>query len=145
MTTAPTLNGMVIGQAEAATRAVLDNFLAETGTSFLPWVTLNLLTLAGGKLAEDELALRVRRSRKVDTPPAVAALSELIGLGHVVRTAGTPSLIELTGSGIALYERIRSGIDAITDRLYGDLPPDELMTAARVLTILTERANAELM
>ena len=144
MTTVPTLNGMVIGQAEAATRAVLDNFLAESGTSFLPWVALNLLTLAGGKLAQDERVMRVRRGRKLDAPPALAALNELIAVGHVRQTSGTPPLIEVTASGVALYNRIRSGIDAITDRLYGDLPPDELVTAARVLTILTERANAEL-
>jgi len=39
---------------------------------------------------------------------------------------------------------LRSGIDRITERLYADLPVDDLVTARRVLAIVTERANAEL-
>ena len=43
MADTPTLNGQDIGQAERATRAVLDALLAETSTSFQSWVTLNVL------------------------------------------------------------------------------------------------------
>jgi hypothetical protein len=144
MTNPPTLNGRVIGQAEAATRAVLDKLLADIGTSFLSWVTLNQLTLAGGRVPHDELVLRVRRGLKVDAAPAMAALGELLAHGHVRHSSAAPSEVEVTASGYALYERVQRGIDAVTARLYGDLPAEELATAARVLTILTERANAEL-
>ena len=44
----PPLNGQDIGQAEHATRAVLDRLLARTGTQFRGWVILNLLAAGGG-------------------------------------------------------------------------------------------------
>src|SRR5262245_3752500 len=44
MTEAPTLNGQVLGQAERATRALLDEVLAETSTPFEQWVALLLLS-----------------------------------------------------------------------------------------------------
>ena len=53
--TGPTLNGRDIGQAEHATRAVLDRLLARTGTQFHGWVIINLLAASGGALGEDEL------------------------------------------------------------------------------------------
>jgi hypothetical protein len=34
--------------------------------------------------------------------------------------------------------------DQLSERLYGDLPTDDLDTAARVLTTITARAHAEL-
>lgn len=144
MADAPTLNGMVIGQAEAATRAVLDSFLAANGASFLPWVMLTLLARAGGKLAQDELVAQVRRARKLDAPPVVAALDQLLADGHVRLRPGEASLVEVTPQGLALHQRLRAGVEDITARLYRDLPAEELATAARILMILIERANAEL-
>ncbi len=144
MTKAPTLNGMILGQAEAATRAVLDRLLAARGTTFLQWVALNLLTLSGGALAEEQLVARVRRGLKVDGPPVVAALDGLLSGGHVRRRSGDASFVELTTSGAALHRRLREGVDAVTGRLYRDLPADDLVVAARVLAVLTERADAEL-
>ena len=46
MTTTPTLNGRIIGQAERATRALLENLLATTGIGFQPWVALTNLATA---------------------------------------------------------------------------------------------------
>ena len=50
----------------------------------------------------------------------------------------------LTPAGRDRYERLVAGIAAITARLYGDLPAADLETTRRVLTIVTERANAAL-
>lgn len=138
-----TLNGQIIGQAERATRAVLDSYLAETGTTFVPWVTLNVLTIAGGRLARDELVPRIVLGLRTDAPSVVAALDELTAAGHV-RAAGDPAIVEVTASGEALFHRIQTGIDGISTRLYADLPAADLATAGRVLTVVTERANAEL-
>ncbi|MEV0216345.1 hypothetical protein [Micromonospora sp. ALFpr18c] len=49
--------------------------------------------------------------------------------------------------GEALAEQaggIADAVAGITVRLYGDIPADEADAAARVLTLITQRANAEL-
>ena len=61
----PPLNGQDIGQAEHATRAVLDRLLARTGTQFRGWVILNLLAAGGGELGEDELTGRITHGLKI--------------------------------------------------------------------------------
>ena len=55
----PALNGQDIGQAEHATRAVLDRLLARTGIQFHSWVIINQLAASGGALGEDELTGRI--------------------------------------------------------------------------------------
>jgi hypothetical protein len=47
-------------------------------------------------------------------------------------------------SRIRLSRRISAAIAQITQRLWGDLPAEDLATAGRVLAIITERANAKL-
>ena len=49
-----------------------------------------------------------------------------------------------TDAGSQLYGRIRTAIAGITDRLWGDLAPEDLTVAGRVLGTVLERANAEL-
>ena len=50
----------------------------------------------------------------------------------------------LTDAGQRLYGQVRAAVTQTTERLWGDLPAGDLATAGRVLTIVTERANAEL-
>jgi DNA-binding MarR family transcriptional regulator len=144
MTDTPTLNGQDIGQAERATRAVLDALLAETSTSFQSWVTLNVLATSGSVLEQDQLVQRITSGLKVGEPSVRATLDELTAAGLITQAADAHSGVELTAAGQSLYRRVRSGIDSITERLYGDLPAEDLAIAHRVLAIVTERANAEL-
>ena len=58
MSQTPTLNGQIIGQTERASSAVLDALLAETGTSFEAWVTLNLIA-TNGEMSADTLIDRL--------------------------------------------------------------------------------------
>jgi hypothetical protein len=127
------LNGQIIGQAERTTRAVLDRLLARTGTGFDQWVALSLAATTGVTgvtgLAD---ALRI---------DPVAA-EEIIG---GLRDAGLlTSSGALTPAGQERHDQIRAGITGITERLYGDLPADELAVAGRILTTITDRARAEL-
>lgn len=128
-----TLNGQVIGQAERATRAVLDRLLDRVGTPFEQWVALNL-TAVSGPVAAAELAARLR----IPLAPAAAALSALAADG-LLAADGT-----LTPAGRDRHAEITTGLAEITDRLYGDLPADDLAVAGRVLTLVTARASAEL-
>ena len=59
MTKAPTLNGQVIGQAERATRAVLEVLLADTDTPFTQWVAINLTAQATAAQGEPTLQMLV--------------------------------------------------------------------------------------
>jgi DNA-binding MarR family transcriptional regulator len=142
MTDIPTLNGQDIGQAERATRALLDVVLAQTDTPFPNWVVLNMLANAGGGLERDDLVTRVAGGLRIGTPAIVTAIDELLTGGFVTTTDEVR--IELTADGEALFAQVRAGVDRIAERLYGDLPIADLATAHRVLALVTERANAEL-
>jgi hypothetical protein len=141
MTTTPTLNGQIIGQAERSTRAVLDALLADTGTTFEQWVALNVAHDAGPEPVEADLVQRVAAGLRIDGAAVLATFDELVTDGLVARRGGA---VELTDAGGVRHDRISAGIAGIVTRLYRDLAADDLATAARVLTTITGRANAEL-
>ena len=141
----PTLNGQDIGQAEHATRAVLDRLLARTGTQFHGWVIINLLAAGGGALSDDELTGRITHGLKISEDAVHAAAAALAWQGLISRgpTAGGTQ-VALTPAGTTRFEQIQGGIGQVTQRLYGGLPESDLAIAHRVLATVTERANAEL-
>ena len=127
------LNGQIIGQASIATRALLNRELDRVGLSFEQSVALNLAA-GGGPVTVDALVTGLR----TPTAAAEAALSGLTEAG-LLAADGT-----VTPAGADLQKQVSARIAEITGRLYGDLPADDLVTAARVLTEVTARANAEL-
>ena len=137
---APSLNGLIIGQAERSTRAVLERLLATHDTPFETWVTINLLSQAGGPMGCDALVARVVDGLRIPEIDVRAAVDDARRRGLV---AGTDELV-LTDAGTARFETISTGIGAITATLYAGLPADDLEVAARVLLTLTERARSEL-
>jgi hypothetical protein len=141
MSNPPALSGQAIGEAAKATNAVLERLLAEVRTTFLSWVTLNVLATAGPVLPKDALVQRMTSGLKVTAEPVLATLDELADGGLVARSDDG---VEITAAGSALHARIRAGIDGITQRLYGDLPQDDLATTGRTLAAVTRRANAVL-
>jgi DNA-binding MarR family transcriptional regulator len=143
MSQTPTLTGQDIGQAEKATRAVLDALLAETDITFHQWVILNVMADSASPVELDALAQRLTHGLKIDRPTALGVIDDVVAKGLVSRS-GRPVSLMLTPAGDARHRAIRRGIDQITERLYGDLPPEDLATAHRILAIVTERANAEL-
>ena len=78
---------------------------------------------------------------KIDNATALATIARLTASTLL---AGADGPITLTDPGRARYDEIRGALDAVTARLYGDLPADDLATAGRVLATVTTRANAEL-
>jgi hypothetical protein len=146
MTTTPTLTGQDIGQAEKATRAVLDRLLARTGTGFHGWVILNQLSAAGGVMDAAGLTSRVSHGLKIGPADVQDALSELGGQNLVseVSPAGGAAQVTLMPAGRARFAQVQAGIGEITQRLYGGLPAADLAVAHQVLATVTERANAEL-
>ena len=140
MSTTPTLNGQVLGQAERATRAVLDRMLERHGLGFHEWVAVNrTATTEGGAVHKAALVGQLGQGLKIDEVAARAAVGSAIEAGVLAEDGDT---ISLTGAGRTEYDRISGAIAHVTARLYGDLPAEDLATAGRVLTIVTERANA---
>jgi hypothetical protein len=137
---APALNGLVIGQAERATRAVLDRLLAGHDTPFETWVVVNLIARADGPIEADDLAAQLRDGLRVSEAEAVSAIDDA---RHRGLATGTDAL-GLTPAGRDRFTVISAGIAAVTARLYADLPTADLEAAARVLLTVTGRARAEL-
>jgi DNA-binding MarR family transcriptional regulator len=107
-------------------------------------VALNLTAVSGGAIDRDQLVSRMTGALKIDDSAALAAIAELTAAQLLVGLPGEASRVRLTDLGQARHRQIRSAIDEITERLYGDLPADDLATAGRVLATITARANAEL-
>ena len=139
--TTPTLNGAVLAGAERATRAVLDRLLARTGTSFHHYLALNLTAAQGGAVERDQLVDRLVGGLKLE-PSAIRADLDAAERAGLLRTEG--GMTSITEAGRDRYARITAATTEVTTRLYADLPAEDLAVAGRMLTILTERANAEL-
>ncbi|MEU4474885.1 hypothetical protein [Micromonospora sp. NPDC023888] len=139
MSTVPTLNGQVIGQAHHATRALLERAVAPLGLSFGQVVALNVL--AAGPVERARLVHRVTSTLKVDEPAVHEVIASLVDadLAHL-----DDASVRLTDTGHATQTRVADAVAGITARLYGDIPADELAAAAAVLTLVTRRANDEL-
>ncbi|MEU4493611.1 hypothetical protein AB0F96_09150 [Streptomyces sp. NPDC023998] len=144
MSTAPTLNGQVIGQAHYATRALLESVLAPTGTTFNQSVALNAVAGGGEAVEHGALVARMTGTLKIDESAVLATICELAESQLLQTLPGDTSRLRLTEAGRALNGRIRAAVAEITERLYGGLPAEDLQTAGRLLTLVTARANAAL-
>ncbi|HEV2758768.1 MAG TPA: hypothetical protein VGV86_04300 [Acidimicrobiales bacterium] len=132
------LNGQDIGQAELALRAVLDDLLADSGSTFQQWVALNVIGDSPSVLNKDDLADRMVQILRVDDGIASSIIEGLVDLQLVDVDKG----VQLTTIGKDRLGRIRAKITEIMGHLYSDVPLDDLITARRVLATLTNRANA---
>jgi hypothetical protein len=110
----------LIGQTEKALNTILRRQLAGTGLSEQQWVTLSLIVAAGGTIDGDEFTGRVAGVLKVSDAHARARIA-----------------------GQLLHRQVRTAVSEITERLWSDLPAEDLAAAARVLSTVLARANAE--
>ncbi len=140
----PSLSTQVIGQAESALGAILRPLLARTGTTFCQWLVLTLTAASGSIIDRSQLIARITSARKMGEAEAGAAISALGSAGLLEALPGDPPRVGLTSAGRDRYDEIRTAVEDVTARLFGDLPAEDLATAGRVLSIVTERASAEL-
>ncbi|MEV4385857.1 hypothetical protein AB0J68_09015 [Micromonospora sp. NPDC049580] len=137
-----TLNGQVIGQAHFATRALLERAVAPLGVDFGQVLTLN--ALAAGPVARTRLVQRITSTRKVDESAVHEMITGLVDADLARLDDTAEPQVRLTDAGHATQAHIADAVEGITARLYGDIPPAEADAAARVLSLITERANNEL-
>ncbi|MDN3026915.1 MarR family transcriptional regulator [Streptomyces sp. S.PB5] len=141
-TTPPLLNPRVIALAHYAARAVLEQVLARHDLTFQQSVTLRLAAVADGPVERDDIVGGVVDSLKIDAAAARSVVDELIAaeLLAVPETAQ----VRITDAGRELYDTTSAATAPITARVYAGIPEADLAVAGRVLTLITERANAEL-
>ena len=146
MTTTPTFSAPLLGQTEKTLNAILKRQLAGTGLTEPLWVTLSLtITLTSeGALDRDQLGGRVAGVLKVSAAEAQARIAELAAAQFVHAPDGEGLPVTVTDTGRELHANIRAEVGQITERMWGDLPAQDLETAGRVLTTVLARANAEL-
>ena len=141
-TTTPPVNGQLIGLAHYASRAVLESVLARTGTTFHQSVALRALADQGGTVERARLVARLTGTLKIEEPAALRTVDEMASRGLLAEPAA--GQVALTEHGRELFEGIRTSGNEIAARLYAGIPAEDLAAAGRVLTLVTERANAEL-
>jgi DNA-binding MarR family transcriptional regulator len=144
MSTPPTFSPQVIGQTEKAMNAILDRLLVGTDLTEPEWVTLTVTANSGPAVDREQLIDRLVGAVKVSEARARALVTELATKGLLQAAGRKGSELELTASGRQLQDRIRSATMEVTERLWGDLPVEDLAIAGRVLTTVLARANAEL-
>ncbi|MFI6783099.1 MarR family winged helix-turn-helix transcriptional regulator [Micromonospora sp. NPDC050276] len=142
MSTVPTLNGQVIGQAHYATRALLERAVAPLGVEFNQVLVLNIL--ANGPAERAQLTQRITSTLKVHEPEVRRVLATLVDANLVEVDPDAATRLRLTDAGHAVQARIADAVVGISARMYAGIPTDEASAAARVLTLVTQRANAEL-
>jgi DNA-binding MarR family transcriptional regulator len=138
----PPVNGQVIGLAHYASRAALETVLARVGSTFNQSVALRAVSDQGGTLERGRLVGRLTGALKIEESVAEETVEEMTALKLLTETDA--ELVSLTEHGREVFEEIRTGGNEIAARLYADIPAEDLATAGRVLTLLTERANAVL-
>ncbi|MET7490234.1 MarR family transcriptional regulator [Streptomyces sp. NPDC005538] len=140
-TTAPRLDPRVLGLAHYAARAVLESVLTRHGLAFQQQIVLRPVALADGPVDRDRLTEDTVAALKTDKQSVQGTIDGLITAGLLGADAAE---VRITDAGRALYERVTKETSAASARIWGDIPEEDLLTAGRVLALVTERANAEL-
>ena len=140
-TSAPQANPRLIALAHYAGRAILESVLARHGITFQQSVTLRLAAVADGPVDRARLVGEVVDALKIDEAAVHTVVEELIE-GRLL-TAESAAL-RITDAGRELYRTTSAETSPISARIYAGIPAEELAAAGRVLSLITERANAEL-
>ncbi|MFG2872494.1 MarR family transcriptional regulator [Streptomyces sp. NPDC048338] len=143
-TTAPAVDARVVALAHHAARALLEDVLARHGATFHQNVTLRAVAVAGESVGRDELVGEVTGSLKIDESVVLGVIEELTAAELLEADPADGSGLRLTAAGRERYESAAAASAEISARLYAGIPAEDLEVAGRVLTLVTERANAAL-
>ena len=138
------LNPQILGQAEAAHRALLDRILAGSGTTYPEWVAVALSARSPEPLRRATLRDRIATALKIEANSAAQAITGIDTKGLIETPPERPESARLSAAGRRLHDDIRQAIDAVMTRVYAGLEPADLENAGRLLLTLTNRANDEL-
>jgi hypothetical protein len=143
MSPTPTFTAQLLGQTEKAANAILDRLLSQPGLTEHQWIALNVTVMNDGGVDAHQLEDQVANALRISTAEARGRITELAAAQLLDVPDDERAPIKLTDAGMQLYTQIRTAVTQVTERLWGDLPAADLATAARVLSTILERANAE--
>jgi DNA-binding MarR family transcriptional regulator len=144
MSATPTFGTQLIGQTEKALGAFLDPLLEGSNITEPQWVTLAITVAGGGNANFGELTHRVAGVLKVSDARAGERIQELAAAQLLELPESEASPVKPTEAGQKLFSQIRASVTEITERLWGDLPAEDLAVAASVLGAVLARANEQL-
>ncbi|MHC3467327.1 MarR family transcriptional regulator [Streptomyces sp. 7R007] len=140
-TASPAADARTVGLAHYAARAVLERVLARHGITFQEQITLRLAVVAEAPPTREALVEQVAGSLKVDASAVADVIDGLLAKGLL---AAEGPQVRASESGRAFYAGVSAETARYSARIWGDIPQEDLAAAGRVLTLVTERANAEL-
>lgn len=135
--TAPVVTGATLGIAYFAVRNNLITLLRDYDLGFEESILLGYLIRQGPVPRTDLVAYTVD-NLKADPQTVVRSLDSLIEAG----LAAGEDTVSATERGAEVQREITERVAPITAQVFADLDPDDLAATARILAILTERANA---
>ncbi|MEU6026253.1 MarR family transcriptional regulator [Streptomyces tauricus] len=138
---APVANARDLALAHYAARGVLEHVLARHGATFQQQVALRAAVTSDAPQTADELVAQVQGSLKADPADIRTTLDELLAMRLLVVDGAH---LRPTDAGRALLAAVGAETAPISARIWGGIPAEDLAAAGRVLTHVTERANAEL-
>ncbi|MFF1303706.1 MarR family transcriptional regulator [Streptomyces sp. NPDC058307] len=148
--TTPVLDPRVIALAHYAARALLERVLARHGVTFQQSVTLRLAAVAEGPVERERIAADVVGALKIDAADAHSVIDELVSAGLLAPHESThgssheSSQVRITDAGRELFATTSAETAPLSARVYAGIPAEDLAAAGRVLSLITERADAEL-
>ncbi|GGR75939.1 hypothetical protein GCM10010269_13850 [Streptomyces humidus] len=140
----PAVDGRIIALAHYAARALLEGVLTRHDVTFHQNVVLRAVVLAGESTGRDELVADVTGSLKAGPSLVRDVIGKLTAQRLLEEDPAQPSQLRLTDAGRRLYESTAAETAEISARLYAGVPAADLAVAGRVLTLVTQRADAEL-
>jgi DNA-binding MarR family transcriptional regulator len=139
----PPLFGQLLGQAHRASSALLDDLLARHDTAFETWVTLNLLSQRDPGIDRDQFRRELATSLQTDAAAIERLLAQLEVDGLIESaSANNRSSISTTPEGKARVTELRESISDLSTQLLGDVDPNDLAAARRVLEQMRIRAES---
>jgi DNA-binding MarR family transcriptional regulator len=130
----------LIGRTEKSLNAILGRILRDSGLSEPEYVAMRVCAAHPSAPRADITAQLATAFRKGEAH-ASDLIDALIGAGIVQSDAA--GALDLTASGRELYDSMVAETEAVTTRLWGDLPAEDLELAGRVLMTVLRRAAAE--
>jgi hypothetical protein len=130
----------LLGQTEKALNAILVRLLADSGLTEPEWVTLSIAVVADEPVDLQQLTGRVAGVLKGGDDQAYAHIAALAERGFLALGDD----VAVTDEGRAFRNAIAGKTGEITQRLWGDLPAEELDAAGRVLSTVLSRVEGEL-
>ncbi|MFE6863147.1 hypothetical protein [Nocardia sp. NPDC057668] len=134
-----TLTPSIIGQAEKHHTAVLARALTGTTLDEKRWIVLNQVGEPVERAAHINRVAGLTRWSPAEVETALDAL-----LAKALLTNTPDGRLEPTAAGTAVVSKVRAESGAIVNAAYSAVAPEDLATAARVLTAITARMGQEL-